>query len=37
MRHRYLFAVALVAATLVPISNFSQGGQTAQTAHDRNL
>src|SRR6476619_7329984 len=34
MRHRYLFAVALVAATLVPISNFSQGGQTAQTAHD---
>lgn len=32
MRHTYLFALALLAATLIPISNFSQVTQTAQDA-----
>ena len=31
MRHAYLFAIVLLAATLVPLSNFSQTTQTAQS------
>lgn len=34
MRHAYLFALVLLAAALVPVSNFSQGGQATKTAQD---
>ena len=37
MRHTYLFALALLAATLIPISNFSQGTQTAQNEASKSV
>ena len=37
MRHTYLFALALLAATLIPIANFSQVTQTAQNEASKSV